>query len=388
MVSLGRAVVATGSLLACAIAAHTAVNLRHLRRPDPHAPRVDEPVTVLIPARDEEAHIATTLRSVLAQSGVASLDVLVLDDGSTDATSTIVAGIAADDPRVTLVRGEDAPPPPGWLGKPWACTRLAEQASGTVLVFVDADVVLEPHAVRAVTATLRAQGLALVAPYPRQVAETWLERLVQPLVTWTWAATMPLRWAETSLRPSLSAANGQLLAFDAADYRAMGGHEAVRDDVLEDVGLMRAMKRSGRHTATVDGSHLAVCRMYDGPQALVDGYAKSLWSAFNGPVSSAAATGLLVLVYVVPAAAMVGARSPRTRAIGALGYAAGVVSRALVARRTGEPVLPDTLAQPASIAALSILTAISWTRHRRGTNTWKGRTVVADRDAALLGEPS
>ena len=79
---------------------------------------------------------------------------------------------------------------------------------------------------------------------------------------------------------------------------------------------MRAMKRSGRHTATVDGSHLAVCRMYDGPQALVDGYAKSLWSAFNGPVSSAAATGLLVLVYVLPAAAVVGARSPRTRAIG------------------------------------------------------------------------
>lgn len=376
MVSLGRTAVAAGSLLACAIAAHTAVNLRHLRRPDPQAPDVDERVTVLIPARDEEAHIATTLRSVLAQSGVPSLSVVVLDDGSADATAAIVTGIADDDPRVTLIRGDDTPPPTGWLGKPWACARLAEQASGSILVFVDADVALEPYAVRAVTATLREQDLALVAPYPRQFAESWLERLVQPLVTWTWAATMPLRWAETSLRPSLSAANGQLLAFDASAYRAMGGHGAVRDDVLEDVGLMRAMKRSGRRTATVDGSHLAACRMYDGPRALVDGYAKSLWSAFNGPVSSAAVTGLLVLVYVVPAAAAVGARSPRTRAIGALGYAAGVVSRALVARRTSEPVLPDTLAQPASIAALSALTAISWTRHLRGTNSWKGRAVV------------
>lgn len=388
MVSLGRAVVATGTLLACAIAAHTVANLRHLRRPDPQAPEVDEPVTVLIPARDEEAHIATTLRSVLGQSGVPSLAVLVLDDGSNDATASIVADIAAADSRVTLVRGADTPPPSGWLGKPWACARLAEQASGSVLVFVDADVVLGPHAVRAVTATLREQGLGLVAPYPRQIAGSWLERLVQPLVTWTWAATMPLRWAETSLRPSLSAANGQLLAFDAADYRAMGGHGAVRDDVLEDVGLMRAMKRSGRRTATVDGSHLAECRMYDGPQALVDGYAKSLWSAFNGPVSSAAATGLLVLVYVVPAAAAVGARSPRTRAIGALGYAAGVASRALVARRTGEPVLPDTLAQPASIVALSALTAVSWVRHLRGTNTWKGRAVVALDDASSPGGAS
>ena len=378
MVSLGRAAVAAGSLVACAIAVHTAVNLRHLRRPDPQAPVVDEPVSVLIPARDEEAHIATTLRTVLAQTGVAALSVLVLDDGSSDGTAAIVADIAADDPRVRLIRGDDTPPPHGWLGKPWACSRLAEQASGSVLVFVDADVALEPHAVRAVTSTLREQDLGLVAPYPRQVADSWLERLVQPLVTWTWAATMPLHWAESSLRPSLSAANGQLLAFDAADYRAMGGHGAVRDDVLEDVGLMRAMKRSGRRTATVDGSHLAACRMYDGPQALIDGYAKSLWSAFNGPVSSAAATGLLVLVYVVPAAAAVGARSPRTRTIGALGYAAGVVSRALVARRTGEPVLPDTLAQPASIAALSALTAVSWARHVRGTNTWKGRAVVAE----------
>lgn len=377
MVSAPRALVAVGSVLAIGLAAHTAANLRHLRRPDPQAPPVDEPVTVLIPARDEEQHLATTVRSVLEQTGVPDLSVLVLDDGSTDATGVIADGLAAADHRVTVIHGDDVPAPPGWLGKPWACARLADRAQGTVLVFVDADVVLEPHAVRALHATLRGNGLSLVAPYPRQLAGTWLERLVQPLVTWSWAATMPLRWAERSLRPSLSAANGQLLAFDAADYRAMGGHGAVRDDVLEDVGLMRAMKRSGRHTATVDGSHLASCRMYDSPQALVDGYAKSLWTAFNGPAGSAGATALLVLVYTLPALAAVAAPSPRTRALGVVGYAAGVASRALVARRTGEPVLPDTLAQPVSIAAFAALTGVSWWRHARGTNTWKGRAVVA-----------
>ena len=379
---IGRTAVAVGSALACAIVAHTAVNLRHLRRPDPQAPPVDEPVTVLIPARDEERHLEATLRSVLAQTGVPARAVLVLDDGSTDGTAAIAQRIAADDDRVTVLHGADAPPPPGWLGKPWACARLAEHADGSVLVFVDADVALEAHAVRAVAATLRENDLGLVAPYPRQLAGSWLERLVQPLVTWSWAATMPLRWAETSLRPSLSAANGQLLAFDAADYRAMGGHAAVRDDVLEDVGLMRAMKRSGRRTATVDGSHLATCRMYDSLQALVDGYAKSLWSAFNGPVGSFGATALLVIVFTVPAVAAVTAPTARTRTIGAVGYAAGVASRALVARRTGEPVLPDALAQPASIAAFGALTALSWWRHRRGTNTWKGRAVVARGEGA------
>ena len=377
MVNVGRAAVATGTATAVALAVHTAVNLRLLRTPDPGAAEVTEPVTVLIPARDEQEHIAVTLRSVLAQSGIADLSVLVLDDGSRDDTAAIVASIAQDDPRVTLISGGDDELPAGWLGKPWACARLGRRADGSVLAFVDADVVLEPHALRALVATLRTHGLAMVAPYPRQQAGTWLERLVQPLVTWSWVATMPLRWAETSGRPSLSAANGQLLVVDAQAYRSVDGHAAVQGDVIEDVALMRAVKRDGGRAATVDGSHLASCRMYDGGPSLVDGYAKSLWSAFNGPVGSVAVNALLASAFVVPAVAAVAAPTGRTRRIGLLGYAAGVASRAMVARRTGEPALPDALAHPASIAAFAALNAVSWSRHLRGTNTWKGRPVTA-----------
>ena len=377
MVSPGRTLVALGTASACALAVHTAVNLRLLRSPSPAAPDVIEEVSVLVPARDEEAHIEATVRSVLEQVGVARLTVTVLDDGSTDRTASIVQSLADGDPRVHLLRGEDSAPPAGWLGKPWACARLADGATGSVLVFVDADVVLGPDAIRAVVATLREHDLALVAPYPFQSAETWLERLVQPLVTWSWAATMPVRWAESSTRTSLSAANGQFLVVDAAAYAAAGGHGAVRGDVIEDVALMRSVKASGRHAATVDGSHLAQCRMYAGAAEVTDGYAKSLWSAFGGPAGSAAATGFLCLTYVVPAVAAIAARDPRTRRAGLVGYAAGVASRVLVARRTGERLLPDVLAQPASIAAFAALTAVSWHRHRVGANTWKGRSVRA-----------
>ena len=365
------------TVAAWAITAHTAASLRLLRAPDPAAPTVTEPVSLLIPARNEERHIEATVRSALAQTGVAELEVLVLDDGSTDRTGEIVAGLAAEDARVRLITAADEPPPPGWLGKPWACERLADEARGSALVFVDADVLLAPHAVRALVHTLRTTGLAMVAPYPHQESGTWLERLVQPMVTWSWAATMPVRWGERSLRPSLSAANGQLLAVDAAAYRAAGAHAAVRGEVIEDVALMRAFKRAGAHAATVDGSHLASCRMYTGTTEVVDGYAKSLWAAFNGPVGSLAVTGLLVGVFVVPAAAAAAAPTRGTRAIGAAGYAAGVTSRALVARRTGEPVLPDALAHPASILAFAGLSAVSWWRHLRGTNRWKGREVTA-----------
>ena len=139
---------------------------------------------------------------------------------------------------------------------------------------------------------------------------------------------------------------------------------------------MRALKSAGFRTVTADGSHLAECRMYDGAGAVVDGYAKSLWAAFGGPAGSLAVAIVLSTCYVAPAVGAVVARNRRTRAVGAIGYAAGVASRALVARRTGERLVPDALAQPASIAAFVALTGISWRRHRRGANAWKGRPVV------------
>lgn len=367
-----------GAGLAAGICAHTAINLHFLRRPPApemptRTPVVVDRVSILIPARNEARHIERTVRSALAQQDLADLEVIVLDDGSSDLTAAIVRSI--DNPRLTLIQGPDTPPPAGWLGKSWACARLADVASGAILIFVDADVELECDAALAAITELRTHGFSMVAPYPRQIAEGLLERIVQPLVTWSWIATMPLRWAERSHRPSLSAATGQFLVLDTAAYRSIGGHASVRSQVLEDVALMRAMKISGYRTATVDGSHLARCRMYEGAREVTDGYAKSLWSAFGGPSGSIAVNTLLFTAFVVPPAAALLSRDPRTRAIGLGGYAAGVTSRVLVSRRTGERTWPDSAAQPLSILAFNALNAISWRRHRRGSNTWKGRVV-------------
>ena len=198
---------------------------------------------------------------------------------------------------------------------------------------------------------------------------------MQPLLVWSWATTVPLRVAEDRQWGSMSVANGQLLVFDARAYRDIGGHASVRGDVIEDVALMRLVRQSGLRAVTVDGSTLATCRMYESSSDLLDGYTKSAWRAFGGPVGTVVVNSLLVALYLVPAVAAVTGRGS-TRAWGALGYLAGVGGRLVVARRTGERVWPDALAHPASISVFVFINALSWWRHANGTTQWKGRSVT------------
>ncbi len=362
------------SALSLALTAHTAFNLTKLRSPRWSAGEITEKVSVLIPARNEETHIALTIESIRNQMGLADCEIIILDDQSTDATATIVQQLVDQDSRITLL-SNSVNPPADWLGKPHACHLLSQHATGSILVFVDADVILEPDAIAACIELLREKDFGLVAPYPQQLADTLAERLVQPLVIWSWVTTLPLGIAENSLRPSLSAANGQFLIFDSQAYSAAGGHVSVKGEVLEDIALMRSLKSHGFHCATVNGSALAHARMYDSADALVNGYTKSLWNAFGSPAGSIAVNSLLAFVYLLPPLAMTTSRKKSTRVIGAVGYLCGVAGRAMVAAGTGSRALPDSFAHPASIATFMGLNALSWSRHVRGENTWKGRAV-------------
>lgn len=356
--------------LSVAGAAHAALNAALLRRPPAAPPPVRGTVAVVVPVRDEAENVLDCLAAALDQRGVPDLRVVVVDDGSTDGTAALVAG--DPDPRVRLVRA--APPGPGWLGKPNACAQGAAVAGDVdVLVFLDADVRLMPDAVAAAVAVLDGAGLDLVSPWPRQLAESPTERLVQPLQQWSWSTFLPLRLAERSPRPSLAAANGQFLVVRRAAYQRAGGHDAVRGAVIEDVALLRAIKAAGGRGAVVDGSTLAVCRMYDGWAGVRAGYGKSLWAAVGGsPAAGLATAGVLTAIWVLPAlAALRGSRA------GLVGYAAGVAGRAISAAATGGRVWPDALAHPVSVLALDVLMLRSVAGRRRGTLHWRGRSVVA-----------
>jgi hypothetical protein len=348
-----------------AFVVHAIVNALMLRRTaDVEASIGDERVSILMPVRNEARRVQASLRSVLTQQGLRDAEIIVLDDESTDGTGDIarsVAGVAA-----TVVKGTT--PPSGWLGKTWACQQLADAAHGSALAFVDADVTLSPHAAAAAVRTMRAAGFDFVCPYPRQLPGCLLGLLTQPLLQWSWLTFLPLRVAESSPRPSLSAANGQFFVVDADAYRRAGGHAAVRGEVLEDIALARALKAVGCRGGIVDGSRIATCRMYDGNRDLVNGYAKSLWSAFGSTAGAGGVVLMMLVLFVLP-----WTLTPTTPWAW-FAAAAGPASRVVAAARTRGNVLLALL-HPLAIVCFGVLAVVSVLRHRTGRTAWKGRPL-------------
>lgn len=377
-------VVRFGSLVSVLGLAVSVANLRSAPRLPAPARGVTEPVTVCVPARDERDRLPALIGDLREQRGVDDLRVFVYDDASTDGTAGAAEAAAGGDPRFSVVRGT-AEPPPGWVGKPAACHRVSEhafaqgRAGSGVLVFLDADVRLRPDALNTVCTALRESDAALVCAWPFQQAGSAGEALVQPLLGWSWAATLPVRVANRSRRPSTAVACGQFMVFDAAAYRGVGGHGAVADSVTEDLDIARLLRRCGQTTALVVAGRSASCRMYEDADALRGGYDRWLWTAFGSRLGAAAVLGVVTAAYLMPPAALAAGRG-RVRRWGAVGYLAATTSR-LCARalergdRLTAADVAGALAHPLSVAAVTALTVSSHRSHRRGRTRWKGRTL-------------
>ncbi|WP_442791073.1 glycosyltransferase [Nocardia sp. NBC_01327] len=382
----GEFAVRAGTAIAGLGAVTALLNRITLRQLHGGGTTVTEAVTVCVPARDEADRLPGLIADLRAQQGIPHLRVLILDDDSTDDTYGAALKAVGTDERFTVQRNDIAPAP-GWTGKNAACARLAELATVEgapgALVFLDADVRLTPGALGAAVVELRRAQASSLCAWPRQRAETTAERLVQPLLCWSWASTLPLVLGNRSLRPSTAVACGQFLVFDAADYRALGGHAVVADRITEDLAITRALRRSGRRTVLVAGGRLAETRMYRDARELEQGYSRWLWTAYGGPAGSLAVAGFLALGYWVPPLAALAGRG-RTRRLGLLGYTAAVTGR-LLARSTesgGGLTRADALAalaHPAAIAAYLRLSAKSHLAHHSGALSWKDRALTGIR---------
>ena len=258
-------------VLAALFAGMTFVNLWAYRPPP--APVGRPSLSVLIPARDEEANIAAVLSSVLASRGV-EMEVVVLDDGSADRTGDIVRGIAARDPRVRLVEG--AALPPGWIGKQHACWQLSLAARNPVLVFIDADVRVHPEALARLAGFVEQGGFGLASGFPRQITVTLGEKIAIPQILVVLLGYLPLPMARKApTDPRFAAACGQLMAVTREAYDGCGGHAAIRGTIHDGLRLARSVRASGFATDLCDLTGLASCRMYSDWRGLWAGFSKN-----------------------------------------------------------------------------------------------------------------
>ncbi len=352
-----------------------AVNLRLLRPPRPATGRPS--VSVLIPARNEAANIADAVGCVLRSRDV-ELELLVLDDGSTDATAAILAAIA--DPRLRVIPG-DGVLPTGWSGKQYACARLGGAARHELLVFVDADVRLLPDALSRLAGAMQADPeLGLASGVPRQVTGTWSERLLLPLIHLLLLGYRPIWLDRGRIEPGFAAGCGQLFVARRDAYRAMGGHDAIRASLHDGLTLPRAFRRAGSPTGLFDATGFATCRMYGNARDLWEGLGKNATEGMATARALPVWTALLGGGHVLPPLLLL--LAPGGPALAALGCGLGL--RLLLARRFRQDLRGVAL-HPVGVLSLLMLQWHALLRARSGKPTsWRGRSY-GPRQAAESG---
>jgi hypothetical protein len=328
-----------------------------LRRNDvsPGRPRT----SILVPARDEAARLPRTLPGFLAQPAD---EIIVLDDGSSDGTASVVTGFA--DPRLRMLTGTDLPP--GWIGKNWACHQLAKAATGDLLVFCDADVTLREGALDAMWTQIRRQRADVFSTFPRQHTGTLGERLFVPLLDENLLTFLPHQLLDVPV-PVAAVANGQVLAFRRVAYDAVGGHEAVAGKIVEDLALAQLSRRLGFKLGLALGGDLVDARMYDGYASAVRGMGKSLRAIHRGSdLTLIASAAWNLTAYTVPWLRWNHGQVWRVAAV------LGLVERILVNAKTGRGAYAEAALVPLTPPAALPVYLLGLRRAAR----WKGRSYL------------
>jgi Glycosyl transferase family 2 len=329
-------------------------------------------VSVIVPARNEEANLRACLESLLVQVGI-EFEIIVVDDGSTDRTRAIAESF----PAVRVIT--PSPLPPGWTGKNNAVAAGAREARGEWLLFTDADTVHKPGSLARAAAEVEQHHADLLSYSPEQEVHGFWEKAIMPVIFAELARTYRPSDVSDPRLPA-AAANGQYLLIRRRAYDAVGGHAAVATSLLEDVALARAVKSSGRRIFFRFGGDAVRTRMYRTLPQLVEGWTKNLTLLFPHP-------GRLALRRLFDFVAAI------------IGYAI-----AIVAWRTGSALVALVVAAVTSMFMLFLFRRIrhahfSWDAtvlaflglplfsylllrsklsYKRGNVSWKGRTYAGE----------
>jgi len=328
-------------------------------------------VSVIVPARNEEACLGACLESLAAQAGV-SFELVVVDDASTDCTREIARSFPA-------VRVVDAgPPPPGWTGKNNAMAAGVRVAHAEWLLFTDADTVHKPGSLARAIAEARQRGAALLSYSPQQEVRGFWEKAVMPVIFGELAATYQPSQVSDPESPA-AAANGQYILISRQAYDAVGGHAAVSRSLLEDVALARAVKASGRKIFFRYGGDEVCTRMYRSFAQLREGWTKNLAVLFPSPgqlaVLRLSEFGLIMGGLI--AAIATGFRGHVEPALAAAILAAATYTFLLKRIRRTHFLWEANTLSLFGLPLFSYLLLRSKISYKQGNVRWKGRTYDA-----------
>lgn len=325
-------------------------------------------VSVLIPARNEEHNLQRLLPTLLAQD-LDDAEFIVVDDASEDGTARVLAAFAARDARLRPVAGSG--PPPGWVGKVHALYQATRRATGDLYVFLDADAELtDPGALRRLAERWAAGGAGTAVTGLPRYRDRGTAALLTSLVPFAVLAALPVALVPRTKQASLSALNGQIWLLGTDDYRRLEPHDAMRNEVLEDVMIGRYLKRQGVQLWFLDLAGEVAVEMYRSWPEAWAGFRKNAYLLAGGEPPAAGFFFLLYsLFWVVPSAMPFVA--------GAAGWwsVLTLVLVKLAIDRLGRFPLWVSALAPLTLAAGSGLQVASALAHWRGTVAWKGRSV-------------
>lgn len=323
-------------------------------------------VSILIPARDEEKNILTLLQSIKNQD-YKHIEVLILDDHSSDETYNITAGFTSKNPAFKVIKGKELPA--GWLGKNFACHQLARQAKGKYLLFLDADEEVDNGLINSAIYRTKVHHLSLLSLFTNQVMVSFGEKLVVPLMHFILLNLLPLRLIYLSKNPAFAAASGQFMFFDAEKYHQHQWHEKVKDQVVEDVEIMKCVKQQKLKGEGLLANGLIRCRMYNNYQEAVYGFSKNFLAPFN----YSTITFLLYIVFIIGGPVLVALTLPLQLFLMLVSLI--VLTRIMISLSSGQNPFYNVLLHPLQMISLIIVAHLSVRKHLTKTVTWKGRKV-------------
>lgn len=322
-------------------------------------------VSVLIPARNEGKNIVKCIEGIINQD-YQNAEIIILDDNSTDNTYNLAASFSS--PKIKTLKGKALPQ--NWLGKNWACHQLAQHAKGDYLLFIDADVEIKENVISLAMDEIEKSNATLLSIFPTQSVKTFGEYLIVPLMNWLLLTFLPLNFVYKFSNKAIVAANGQFMLWRKDDYLSLGGHQIVKDKIVEDMELARIVKSNNLKVKTLLGGNQVFCRMYNSFDEAYFGFQKNFYSGFSiSVIFFLIIISFLFCVFTIPFLVV------DNRLISWLPLLLLILTRISVSISSKQSWIINLLLHPLQMIFMLLIGFISVIKFKNKSLVWKARNI-------------